>query len=144
MLPISPRRQRDRKKQDPAVPISSPDTAPTGPAGGDLGGMYPNPTVLSLAHVTTGPAVYPTGSAANLTNVPTPPSLQSGLAILDGSGIVNITTVGSPVALVASPADIGGGMSGMCRVQPLGGNSWNIESTAGAADSGWQVFWIAF
>ena len=72
------------------------------------------------------------------------PGPQSGLAMLDGLGVVNISTVGSPVALVASPANIGGGMSGTVRVQPLGGNSWNIESTAGAADAGWQVFWIAF
>jgi len=113
-------------------------------ASGDLSGTFPGPVVASIANVTTGPAVYPAGSGALLTNLPAPATLQSGLVMLDGSGSVGLTTVGNPTAVVASPANIGGGMSGTVRVQPLGGNSWNIESTAGAADSGWQVFWIAF
>lgn len=119
------------------------DAIPTGPqspggaATGDLGANYPAPTVLSIANVTTGPAVYPAGSAANLTNIPAPPTLRSGVGTLNSGGSMIVGAPGATV-IIAGWQDVPG--SGV-----LYNNTFSsIQSSAGAADAGLTVNWIAF
>lgn len=75
-------------------------TQPTGNAGGDLGTTYPNPTVVSVANVTTGTLAVANGGTGKTTLT------AHGVLLGEGTSAVAITSAGT-----AGQALVSGGAS---------------------------------
>jgi len=73
-----------------------------------------------------------------LTNLPAPPTLVSGVGTLDGGGVYILSGLPAVTAIVVSWLNAPG--SGV-----LYNNTFSsIQSSAGSADAGLQINWIAF
>jgi hypothetical protein len=100
--------------------ITAIGAAPSGFAGGDLGGSYPTPTVLSVAHVTTGTLGVANGGTGAAT-------LTSGDLLL-GNGTSAVT---AGPAWNSGTSTLTGNISGNA-----GGTAANVTGTVAIANGG--------
>lgn len=119
--------------QQTTIALNSVASDPTGPAGGDLGGTYPNPTVVS-SHITSGTmsGVAVTGGTINNAPIGQTTPAAGAFTTLTATTAVGVASGGTGQnALSAHNVLIGEGTSGVGFAAP--GTAGQILASSGAA-----------